>query len=70
MKPRNPGLAPRSSRRSMLKGTMVGVTGLGAAGGLAALGVYVAQKNDVGGAHAASADQSNGVNPQAAEPGN
>ena len=46
MKPKNSGLAPRSSRRSMLKGTMVGATGLGAAGGLAALGVYVTQKNE------------------------
>jgi hypothetical protein len=44
MKPKNSGLAPRSSRRSMLKSTMVGVTGLGAAGGLAAVGAYVVQK--------------------------
>jgi hypothetical protein len=62
MKAKNSGLGPRSSRRSMLKGTMVGATGLGAAGGLAALGVYVAQRNNIGGAHAASADLGNGVN--------
>jgi hypothetical protein len=67
MKAKNASLAPRSSRRSMLKGTVVGATGLGAAGGLAALGVFIAQKNDTGTTHAASADQSgNGVNPQAA----
>ena len=68
MKPKNSGLAPRSSRRSMLKGSLVGATGLGAAGGLAALGVFVAQKNNIGTSHAASADQSgnNGINRQAA----
>jgi Ferritin-like domain len=66
MKPKNSGLAPRSSRRSMLKGTMVGATGLGAAGGLAALGVYFTQKNEGGTSHAASADQSYGVTPKAA----
>jgi Ferritin-like domain len=66
MKPKNSGLAPRSSRRSMLKGTMVGVTGLGAAGGLAAVGAYIVQKNNTGTSHAASADQSNGITPKAA----
>ena len=66
MKPKNSGLAPRSSRRSMLKGTMVGATGLGAAGGLAALGVYLSKKDDQLGAHAASADLGNGVTPNAA----
>jgi hypothetical protein len=66
MKPKNSGLAPRSSRRSMLKGTMVGATGLGAAGGLAALGVYLTQRTENNGAHAASADLGNGVTPKAA----
>lgn len=61
MKPKNSSLAPRSSRRSVLKGTMVGATGLGAAGGLAALGVYLNQRNTSGVTHAASADFGNGV---------
>ncbi len=67
MKPKNSGLAPRSSRRSMLKGTLVGATGLGAAGGLAALGVVIAQKNEVGQTHAASADSSYGYNAKSAK---
>ncbi len=62
MKPKNSSLAPRSSRRSVLKGTLVGATGLGAAGGLAAVGVYFSQKSNSGLTHAASADLGNGVN--------
>jgi hypothetical protein len=48
----------------MLKGTMVGAAGLGAAGGLAALGVAAVQKNNLGFSHAASVDH-DGVNPRA-----
>ncbi|MBV9712855.1 MAG: ferritin-like domain-containing protein [Ktedonobacteraceae bacterium] len=66
MKPRNPGLAPRSSRRSVLKGSLVGAAGLGAAGGLAALGAYISHEQDQGVTHAASADQGYGVTTPAA----
>ena len=62
MKPKNSSLAPRSSRRSVLKGSLVGAAGLGAAGGVAAVGAYFVQKNNTSGAHAASTDIGNGVN--------
>jgi hypothetical protein len=64
MKPKNSSLAPRSSRRSVLKGSLVGAAGLGAAGGLAALGVVFAQKDEAGTSDAASVGQSYGYNAQ------
>ncbi len=67
MKPKNSGLAPRSSRRSVLKGTIAGVTGLAATGGIVAAGVIYAHKDDAANAHAASAAISNGMNPKAAK---
>ena len=63
MKSKNSGLAPRSSRRSVLKGTLAGVTGLAATGGVVAAGVFYTHKDNTGNAHAASND----VNPQAAK---
>jgi hypothetical protein len=59
MKPKNPGLAPHSSRRSVLKGTLAGVTGLAAVGGVAAAGAIYSHKNDSGAAHADSVNSSN-----------
>jgi hypothetical protein len=64
MKPKNSGLAPRSSRRSMLKGTIAGVTGLAATGGIVAAGVIYTHQEDPN-AHAASATSSYGYNAKA-----
>lgn len=58
MKPKYPGLAPRSSRRSLLKGTAVGATGLAAAGGVVGAAVFLSEKNQQGLASAHSADSS------------
>lgn len=52
------GLAPRSSRRSALKGAIVGATGLAGAAGVAGAAIFISQKNNFGAAHAQSADSS------------
>jgi hypothetical protein len=56
MKPEYPGFAPRSSRRSVLKGTVAGVTGLAAVAGVVGAGTLLAQKDQSGAAHAQNAD--------------
>jgi hypothetical protein len=66
MKPKTPGLAPRSSRRSVLKGTIAGVTGLAAIGGIAAAGAIYTHQNDAGAAHADSVNQANSSGAKAA----
>ncbi len=58
MKPKYPGLAPRSSRRSILKGTAVGATGLAAAGGVVGAAAFFAAKSQEGSASAHSANSS------------
>jgi Ferritin-like domain len=52
MKPEYPGFAPRSSRRSVLKGTVAGVTGLAAVAGVVGAGTLLAQREESGSAHA------------------
>ncbi|HEV2661229.1 MAG TPA: ferritin-like domain-containing protein, partial [Ktedonobacteraceae bacterium] len=52
MKPEYPGFAPRSSRRSVLKGTVAGVTGLAAVAGVVGAGTFLAQRDEGGAAHA------------------
>ncbi len=54
MKPKYPGLTPRSSRRSVLKGTVAGVTGLAAVAGVVGAGTLLAQRDENGAAHAQS----------------
>lgn len=57
MKANNRGLTSRSSRRSVLKGTIVGATGLAATGGIAAGAfVFAAKTSPQGTSHAAGAD--------------
>jgi hypothetical protein len=59
MKATNRGLTSRSSRRSVLKGTIVGATGLAATGGIAAGAFFVAAKTSPqGDSHAAGLDES------------
>lgn len=43
-----------SSRRALMKGTLVGVTSLAAAGGVVGAGVFIAQQHEQGAAHAAA----------------
>jgi len=63
MKANNRGLTSRSSRRSVLKGTIVGATGLAANGGIASAAFFVAAKSGgQTGAHAAAADDSHNYN--------
>ncbi|MDQ2886236.1 MAG: ferritin-like domain-containing protein [Chloroflexota bacterium] len=52
MKPEYPGFAPHSSRRSVLKGTVAGVTGLAAVAGVVGAGTFLAQRDQGGAAHA------------------
>jgi hypothetical protein len=52
MNPKYPGLTPRSSRRSVLKGTVAGVTGLAAVAGVVGAGTLLAQRDQNGAAHA------------------
>jgi hypothetical protein len=54
MKPKYPGLAPRSSRRSVMKGAIAGVTGLAAVAGVVGVGTVLAQRDQNGAAHADS----------------
>jgi hypothetical protein len=56
MKPEYPGFAPRSSRRSVLKGTVAGVTGLAAVAGVVGAGTLIAQRDQSGAAHAQNVD--------------
>jgi hypothetical protein len=58
MKANNRGLTSRSSRRSVLKGTIVGATGLAATAGVAGAAYLLSQPHDPTGAHAAGADYS------------
>lgn len=63
MKANNRGLTSRSSRRSLLKGTIVGATGLAATAGVAGVAFVAAEKTNVQvGAHAAAADDSHNYN--------
>ncbi|SRR5579884_629118 len=63
MNAKNRQLTSRSSRRSVLKGTIVGATGLAATGGIAAGAFFVAAKSSGStGAHAAGADDSYSYN--------
>jgi hypothetical protein len=57
MKTKNPNLTRRSSRRSMIKGTVAGVAGVAAIGGLAAGGVILTHQQGNNAAHAQSADR-------------
>jgi hypothetical protein len=48
--------SPRSSRRSMLKGAMVGTAGLAGVAGVAAAGIFVSEQNQQKNAHASGLD--------------
>jgi Ferritin-like domain len=51
--------APRSSsRRSMLKGAMVGTAGIAGVAGVAAAGIYISERDKLGAAHASGLDSS------------
>lgn len=58
MKSKDSSLAPRSSRRSLLKGSVAGVAGLAAVGGVATAGAILTHSNDANAAHAADANSS------------
>jgi Ferritin-like domain len=59
MKTQNTNFSRRSSRRSMVKGTVAGVAGVAAIGGLAVGGVLLTQRGKVNAAHADSDFDSN-----------
>lgn len=63
MKPKNAKLVSRSSRRSVLKGTAIGVTGLAAMGGVVGAGVFMVQKGELGISHAATVGSLANVDP-------
>ena len=58
MKAQNRELTSRSSRRSMLKGTIVGATGLAATAGVAGAAYVFTQSSAPNAAHAAGGDYS------------
>jgi hypothetical protein len=58
MKANNRGLTSRSSRRSVLKGTIVGATGLAATAGVASAAFLLTKPSQPNAAHAAGADYS------------